>query len=102
MCDPRRECRLDLLVGFDLDDNREAVRRVPQRVAQRTAVEQCPVVVFPQDRVGERRAVFHAAPDPDSIQLEIPESGCRLACVSDFRARARDGIHRLTGERRDA
>ena len=100
----RGQRRLELGVGFHLDDHRHVRRRATKHLGQRVAVaaEQRPMVVLPQDRRGQRGAVFYAAADCHGVQLEPPQPGRRFSRVCDPGGSVANGVHRSPRERRDA
>ena len=99
---------LELLLRFDLNDDGYARRRFLQGVAQRPAIavtplcEQRPVVVLPQDRVGERGAIPDATSNFHGVDLQRPQSRRRLSRVGDSRLRASHGVDGPPRQRRDA
>ena len=59
------------------------------------------MIVFPENRSGERGAVFHAATNPHRIELETAQAGSGLARVGDLRGCSPYGVDRPARERCD-
>ena len=97
-----RERLFELRLVLHLNDDRRAGRRAGERRGKTARSEQCPVIVLPEDRFGERPAIFDAAPDGDGVALKRPQPRGGLARVGDPGSGPRHRLHRPAGQRRNA